>query len=203
MMLKRVFDVASAGMGLAVFGVPMAALAVAIRTTSTGPALYRSERVGLDGESFELLKFRTMVQDADKVGPSSTAAGDPRITKIGAFLRQWKLDELPQLLNVLRGDMSIVGPRPQVRWAVDLYDAEARRILTVRPGITDWASIKFRDEASILEGYEDADAAYLELIEPEKIRLGLLYVDKMSLRTDMSIIMKTLNAIVSEEELKI
>ncbi|NND02150.1 MAG: sugar transferase [Acidimicrobiia bacterium] len=189
--------------GLVVFGLPMLIIAFIIRRSSRGPALYRSQRVGLHGELFELLKFRTMVQDADQVGPSSTTAEDPRITPIGHLLRRWKLDELPQFLNVLRGEMSLVGPRPQVKWAVDRYDERERRLLTIRPGITDWASIRFRDEAGILAGHPDADAAYLELIEPEKLRLGLKYVDEQSLITDLRIIWLTIKSVFTKDGIEL
>ncbi len=142
-----------------------------------------------------MLKFRTMVVNADKIGGPSTSADDPRVTRIGAFLRRYKLDELPQLINVVKGEMSFVGPRPEVLDEVNKYTSEERKLLSVRPGITDWASIKFRNEGEILRGSPDPHATYLEKIRPEKVRLGLEYVDKSSLMTDIRIILGTLKAI--------
>ena len=137
-----------------------------------------------------------MVLDAHKLGGPSSSADDPRITRMGAFLRRYKLDELPQLLNVLKGEMSLVGPRPEVVEEVLLYTAEEKGLLEVRPGITDWASILFRNEGEILRGSSDPHAAYREKIRPEKIRLGLEYVRRRSFMTDFKIILKTLKAIV-------
>ena len=149
--VKRALDAALAATGLIALAPLMLLLAVAIKLESRGPTLYRGTRVGLNGRDFTMLKFRTMIIGAER-GPSSTSADDHRITRVGAVLRRFKLDELPQMLNVLRGDMSLVGPRPQVRWAVDLYRPEERLLLSVRPGITDYASIRYRNEAEILRG---------------------------------------------------
>jgi len=143
-----------------------------------------------------MIKFRTMVIGADKLGPSSTARGDDRITRPGHFIRRFKLDEISQLINVFRGDMSLVGPRPQVQWAVDLYTPEERRLLDVRPGITDYASIRFRNEAEILAGSPDPDRDYLEKIAPLKIKLGLYYVGTYSLFTDLKLIVATILSVV-------
>ena len=192
---KRALDAALAGIGLVLLSPVLAAIAVSIKTGSKGPLLYRGRRVGLDGEPFEMLKFRTMVVDADKIGGSSTPEDDPRITGIGKKLRRYKLDELPQLWNVLTGDMSFVGPRPQVQWAVDLYTPEEREILRVRPGITDEASLKFSNEAEILKGSTDPDRDYIEKIHPEKMRLSLEYVRHRSFSGDLSIIARTAGAI--------
>lgn len=153
---------------------------------------YRGVRVGLDGRLFRIFKFRSMVVNADRIGPSSTAAEDPRITRIGRWIRAYKLDELPQLLNVLAGDMSFVGPRPEVKKFTDMYTVEEKAILTVRPGITDWASIWNSDEAALLAGAPDPDKAYLELIRPEKLRLQLKYVRERSFMMDIQIILLTL-----------
>src|SRR5262249_33008311 len=169
---------------------------VLIKLSSRGPAFYRGERIGRDGRPFRILKLRTMVADAEALAGSSTAADDRRITWVGRIMRQAKLDELPQLINVLRGDMSLVGPRPQVRWGVDLYSDEERALLTVRPGITDYASIVFRNEAEILKGSADPDSDYLKLIAPEKIRLGLVYVRSHTVWTDLKIIVSTIGALV-------
>jgi lipopolysaccharide/colanic/teichoic acid biosynthesis glycosyltransferase len=162
-----------------------------IKMTSKGPVMYRGIRVGKDGKAFQILKFRTMVVNAENMGASSTAEDDPRITKVGRFLRRFKLDELPQLINVLRGEMSFVGPRPQVQWAVNLYSEEEWALLKVRPGITDYASIKYRNEGEILKGSADPDRDYLEKIAPGKLRLGLYYVNTYSLITDVKIIFAT------------
>lgn len=193
-MVKRTFDLAFASAVLVALIVPLAILAAAIKWSSPGPVFYRGERVGLRGRRFRIIKFRSMVVDADRQGGSTTTDDDPRITRIGKFLRRYKLDELPQFLNVLVGDMSVVGPRPQVAWAVDLYTPEERRLLDVKPGITDDASIKFRDEGAILKGAPDPDRAYLERIAPEKIRLGLKYVNEHTMFMDIRIIGRTLIA---------
>ena len=190
-MTKRAFDFVASTIGLIVLGPFMSAIALAIQATSAGPVFYRGERIGMNGRPFDVCKFRTMVHDEGKKGGTSTAGDDARITALGRFLRRWKLDELPQLINVWRGEMSIVGPRPQVRWAVELYDEMQRHLLSVRPGITDWASIRFRNEGEILRGSLDPDRDYLDKIAPEKIRLGLLYVEKQSIWTDLKIIQAT------------
>jgi lipopolysaccharide/colanic/teichoic acid biosynthesis glycosyltransferase len=170
-----------------------------VRIDSRGPVLYRGTRVGRGGTLFRMLKFRTMVVDAEKLGASSTPDDDPRLTAAGRILRRYKLDELPQLINVFRGEMSFVGPRPQVQWAVDRYTPEERALLSVRPGITDWASIKFHNEGRILRSSTDPDGDYLRLIEPEKTRLGLEYVRRRSLSTDVRIILQTVRVILSGE----
>jgi lipopolysaccharide/colanic/teichoic acid biosynthesis glycosyltransferase len=192
---KRTFDAVAAAAGLIVLSPISAGIAVAIKLGSKGPLLYRGTRVGMNGEHFHMLKFRTMVVDADKIGGSSTPEDDPRVTPIGKTLRRYKLDELPQLINVLKGDMSFVGPRPQVQWAVDLYTPEERRILEVRPGITDEASLRFSNEAEILKGSKDPDRDYIEKIHPEKMRLSLEYVRNRSFSGDLSIIARTAGAI--------
>ena len=193
---KRVFDVVLSAGGLALLAPILAAVAVAIRVNSAGPVFYRGLRAGRDGRPFRIFKFRTMVVNADKIGGPSSAADDPRITRVGDFLRRYKLDELPQLLNVVKGEMSLVGPRPEVMQEVLQYTDEEKRLLDVRPGITDWASIKFRNEGEILRGSPDPHQAYLEKIRPEKIRLGLEYVQSRSLATDCRIIASTLRAIL-------
>jgi lipopolysaccharide/colanic/teichoic acid biosynthesis glycosyltransferase len=192
---KRAFDVVTAAAGLIVLSPVIAGIAIAIKRGSKGPLLYRGTRVGMSGEPFHMLKFRTMVVDADKIGGSSTPEDDPRVTPIGKTLRKYKLDELPQLINVLKGEMSFVGPRPQVQWAVDLYTPEEREILKVRPGITDEASLKFSNEAEILKGSKDPDKDYIEKIHPEKMRLSLEYVRNRSFSGDLSIIARTAGAI--------
>ncbi len=192
---KRTFDALAATAGLLILSPVIAGIAIAVKRGSKGPLLYRGTRVGMNGEPFHMLKFRTMVVDADKIGGSSTPEDDPRVTPIGKTLRKYKLDELPQLINVLKGDMSFVGPRPQVQWAVDLYTPEEREILKVRPGITDEASLKFSNEAEILKGSKDPDKDYIEKIHPEKMRLSLEYVRNRSFSGDLSIIARTAGAI--------
>lgn len=192
---KRTFDTLAATAGLIILSPVIAGITIAIKRGSKGPLLYRGTRVGMNGEPFHMLKFRTMVVDADKIGGSSTPEDDPRVTPVGKTLRKYKLDELPQLINVLKGDMSFVGPRPQVQWAVDLYTPEEREILKVRPGITDEASLKFSNEAEILKGSKDPDKDYIEKIHPEKMRLSLEYVRNRTFSGDLSIIARTAGAI--------
>jgi lipopolysaccharide/colanic/teichoic acid biosynthesis glycosyltransferase len=189
--IKRLFDLVAALALLIVFSPVLAFFAIWVKASDGGPVLYRGPRVGRNGRMFHMLKFRTMVVNADKVGPSSTAGDDPRITPAGRIMRRGKLDELPQLFNVLKGEMSLVGPRPQVKWAVDLYTPEERQLLDVRPGITDFASLRFRNEAEILMGSADPDKDYLEKIAPLKIRLGLHYVRTYSFATDINILTAT------------
>jgi lipopolysaccharide/colanic/teichoic acid biosynthesis glycosyltransferase len=196
-MLKRVFDVVFSALVLTLLSPVLVTIALAIKLTSRGPVFYRGERVGRGGRKFRIYKFRTMVVDAEQRGGSSTADDDPRITAVGRLLRKYKLDELPQFLNVLFGDMSVVGPRPQVAWAVELYTEEEKRLLDVRPGITDYASIKFRNEGEILRGSPDPDRTYLEVIAPEKIRLGLEYVRDHSLWLDCRIILLTVTSLLA------
>ncbi|MGX6600618.1 sugar transferase [Micromonosporaceae bacterium Da 78-11] len=192
---KRAMDIAVAGAVL-IAGAPVAAFVTwRIKREDHGPVLYRGIRVGRGGEPFAMLKFRSMVVDAARLGGDSTANDDPRLTRTGQLLRRWKLDELPQFVNVLRGEMSLVGPRPQVDRDVRRYTEDERRLLDVRPGITDWASIVFRDEGDILAGHTDPGAAYDELIRPRKIQLGLAYVANRDLRTDLRILLLTALAV--------
>jgi len=191
--MKRLFDILMSGAGSLFLSPLLLLLALLIKLTSRGSVFYRGERVGLNGRTFRIYKFRSMVVGADKLGASSTSDHDERVTGIGRFLRKFKLDELPQLINVLMGDMSIVGPRPEVKRFVDMYTKEESAILSVRPGITDRASLKFHNEGEILaaSGIADADQAYLKLIRPEKLRLQLAYVREHSLAGDVKIILLT------------
>jgi lipopolysaccharide/colanic/teichoic acid biosynthesis glycosyltransferase len=198
-MLKRLFDIIFSLIGLIVFFPFLLVLATQIKKEDGGPFFYRGIRAGQYGRPFRILKFRTMVLDAENMGGPSTADDDPRITKIGRFLRKYKLDELPQLISVLKGEMSLVGPRPEVQSYVDMFSEEEKAILNVRPGITDWASIWNSDEGSFLAGAEDPDRVYFELVRPTKIRLQLKYVRESSLATDLKIILLTLLAIVRPE----
>ncbi len=191
-MVKRPFDFISALLGLTILGPLLIYIAIRIRLEDSGPIFYRGVRVGWHGQVFRIYKFRTMVVDAEKIGGSSTADDDSRITKVGRFLRKCKLDELPQLINVLKGEMSLVGPRPEVESYTRLYSEEEKAILSVRPGITDWASIWNPDEGAILAGSPDSEKTYMEKIRPEKIRLQLKYVQEPSFWVDMKIILETL-----------
>lgn len=195
-MLKRTFDLVASGIGIVITAPVLAIIALVIKLNSTGPVFYRGERVGRHGRMFRIFKFRTMCVDAEQVGGSSTRDGDPRITPVGHFLRKFKLDEFPQLFNVFSGTMSFVGPRPQVAHLVELYTPDQMRLLDVRPGITDYASLRFRNLGEILKAYDDADEAYLRVVAPEKIRLGLYYVENNSIWTDFRIITATLVSVV-------
>jgi len=193
--MKRLFDIVFSLLGLTVLSAALSALAILIKKEDGGPVFYRGIRIGRHGKPFRIFKFRTMVANAERLGPASTPDDDPRITRVGKFLRKYKLDELPQLFNVLKGEMSFVGPRPQVQWAVDLYTHEERQILDVRPGITDYASLRFSNEGEILKGSKNPDKDYMEKIHPEKMRLGLEYVKNRSFTLDTKIILQTVTAI--------
>ncbi|MGQ9648473.1 MAG: sugar transferase [Thermodesulfobacteriota bacterium] len=195
-MLKRGFDFLSSLFGLILVSPVLATIAILIKREDGGPVFYRGVRVGRFGKPFRIFKFRTMVVNAEKMGGPSTADDDPRITKMGKSIRKFKLDELPQLINVLKGDMSIVGPRPEVQMYVDMFTEEEKAILSVRPGITDWASIWNPDEGAILAGSADPEKTYMEKIRPEKIRLQLKYVRERSFWVDLKIIFKTLETVV-------
>lgn len=195
-MLKRTFDLILALCALVLLGPLLLLIAVLIKLDDGGPVLYRGVRIGRAGVPFRICKFRTMVMNADRLGGPSTPDDDPRITKPGRWLRRSKLDELPQLLNVMSGKMSFVGPRPEVAREVALYSDEERALLRVRPGITDWASIRFRDEGAILRGATDPHETYRRVIRPEKMRLALEYVRTASLATDVRILLATLRAVV-------
>ncbi len=194
--MKRVFDILFSAVGLILLSPLLCWIAWRIHREDRGPVFYRGVRVGLHGRTFRIFKFRTMVVNAEKLGGSSTADGDPRITAIGNKLRKYKLDELPQLFNVFLGDMSLVGPRPEVKHYTDMFTAEEKAILSVRPGITDWASIWNPEEGAILAGAADPDKAYMELIRPNKLKLQMKYARKQSFITDLKIILLTLLAIV-------
>jgi lipopolysaccharide/colanic/teichoic acid biosynthesis glycosyltransferase len=167
-------------------------LAIISKLTSPGPVFYRQMRIGKAGCSFKIVKFRTMQVDADKRGPSITAGGDSRITSLGRILRAMKLDELPQLWNVLKGEMSLVGPRPEVPLYVNSYTEEQKKVLTVRPGITDPSSIAYRDEEELLARQVNPGAYYQEVVLPHKLLLNTEYIRNISLKNDLSLITKTL-----------
>ncbi len=195
---KRAFDIAASAIGIAVLSPLLLILAVIVKVTSSGPVLYRGIRAGTNGLPFRIMKFRTMVVDAERAGGPSTSDDDPRVTRVGALMRRYKLDELPQLMNVLVGNMSVVGPRPEVLSEVAEYTTEQRRALEMRPGITDWASIWNSDEGAVLAGAADPHAAYKERIQPTKLRLQLKYRDEHSFFLDLKLIFLTMRKIVNK-----
>lgn len=194
-LIKRSFDVICSALALVLFCPFLLIIALLIKREDGGPVFYRGERAGIHCKPFRIFKFRSMIVHADTFGGPTTSAEDPRVTKIGRSLRKYKLDELPQLFNVLKGEMSFVGPRPEVLSEVENYTPEERLLLSVRPGITDWASIKFNEEGEILKGATNPHQAYLEKIRPEKVRLGLEYVRKRSLLVDLQILLGTVSAL--------
>jgi lipopolysaccharide/colanic/teichoic acid biosynthesis glycosyltransferase len=194
--VKRLLDLLVSITLLSVTLPLIAGLALAIKVSMPGPVFYGGGRVGRHGRRFRMWKFRSMVVDADRIGASSTTNDDPRMTPLGKWIRRYKVDELPQLWNVFVGEMSLVGPRPQVRWAVERYTQEEKILLTVRPGITDPASLRFANEGEILRGQSDPDRAYLELIHPEKMRLSIAYVKNRSFFGDLKILVATVGAAV-------
>ncbi|HSN26700.1 MAG TPA: sugar transferase [Kofleriaceae bacterium] len=193
--MKRLFDLAVGGAGLVLTAPLLAASALAIKLDSPGPVVFRQVRVGRDKKPIYTLKLRTMVADASKLGPQITSGRDPRITRVGRWLRKTKLDELPQLWNVVRGDMSIVGPRPEVPRFVEQYDARWQALFSVRPGLTDLASVTFRDEEQLLALARDHERAYRHVIMPLKLELALEGVQRSSLRHDLGVIARTVGAL--------
>jgi lipopolysaccharide/colanic/teichoic acid biosynthesis glycosyltransferase len=190
-MLKRTFDFLAATAALCVTWPLLLVLAVWIKLDSPGPVFYRGVRVGRGGKRFRIFKFRSMRMDAEKTGVASTSDDDWRITRSGRVIRKFKLDEISQMLNVVAGDMSLVGPRPEIPRYVELYDARERRLLSLRPGITDWASIWNSDEGAVLAGSLDPDKAYEELIRPTKLKLQLMYLENRRFTTDIKILIYT------------
>ena len=193
-MTKRLFDIGISLLGLVLLAPLLGILALWIKLDSPGPVFFRGARVGRGGRLFRIYKFRTMIADAAQRGPGITTAQDPRVTQAGRFLRRFKLDELPQLLNVLKGEMSLVGPRPEDPRYVALYTAEQRRVLDVRPGITGIASLHFRHEEALLSG-DDWQRRYIEEIMPQKLALELAYLEHPSLAQDVAILLKTFLAL--------
>ncbi|MGA9800298.1 MAG: sugar transferase [Terriglobales bacterium] len=194
---KRWLDAAVAGVGLTVVLPLMAVIAVAVRLTSSGPVLFRQRRVGREGKLFEILKFRTMVHRPQGDGPGVTRKGDARVTAMGRILRRVKLDELPQLFNVLRGDMSLVGPRPDLPEFCQAVRPEQQRVFALRPGITGWATLHFRDEEKILAAVPEGETThyYVEHILSQKTELDLAYADRASFTGDLKIILRTLTGV--------
>lgn len=195
--MKRAFDITVSLVGLIAFCPLFLLAAMLITLTSPGPILFRQERIGRGFSRFKILKFRTMVRDAAKLGGQLTVGKDPRITPIGHILRRTKLDELPQLVNVLKGDMSFVGPRPEVSRYVEMFRVDYEKILSVRPGITDLASIKYRHESDVLGQSTDPEATYLAEIMPDKIALSKEYVSRSSFWLDLRLIFQTLLRLAS------
>lgn len=196
-MAKRLFDILVSSLGLLILAPLLIGIAAAVRLESPGPVFFRQERVGMGGRLFRIHKFRTMVVEAERLGLQITVAGDPRVTRVGAVLRKYKLDELVQLLDVFLGDMSLVGPRPEVPKYVAYYsDDERKIILSVRPGITDSASIEFKNENDILAETSDPHQAYVDEVLPVKIGYYIDYVNQKSLIGDIKIIFTTIRALV-------
>ena len=189
---KRILDVAGAAAGFLVLAPLLLLVALAVKCGSRGPVFFRQQRVGRGGMLFTIWKFRSMAAGADGLGPCITASDDQRITGIGKWLRRWKLDELPQLWNVLKGDMSLAGPRPELPVYVRGYSGEQRQVFSVRPGITDLAALKYRHEEEILASAPDRESFYIERILPDKLRLNLEYIQRISLRLDLALIFSTL-----------
>jgi lipopolysaccharide/colanic/teichoic acid biosynthesis glycosyltransferase len=196
--MKRLFDIVASGLGLIVLSPLFLILAIWIKLDSKGPVFYRQVRVGFKNKDFRIFKFRSMRVGADKGSLVTIGGRDPRVTKSGYWIRKFKLDELPQLINVFIGDMSLVGPRPEVRHYVDYWTPEQMHVLDVRPGITDPASIKFRNENELMEKAEDPEKYYIEVIMQEKIKLCLEYVEKHNFWYDLGLIFKTFWVIVKE-----
>ncbi len=198
LLFKRALDILVSAAALAVLLPLFLLIALAVKLDSPGPVFFRQERVGRDGKPFRILKFRTMVPDAEKKGPAITVGRDARITRVGAFLRRTKLDELAQLVNVLAGEMSFVGPRPEVPRYVALYTPWQRQVLLVRPGITDYASIAYRNENALLASAPDPERMYVETVMPDKIRLNMRYLREISPLTDLRLILSTIAALLSD-----
>ena len=196
--MKRIFDIVASGLGLIVLSPLFLVLAIWIKLDSKGPVFYRQVRVGYKNKDLRIFKFRSMRVGADKGSLVTIGGHDPRVTRSGYFIRKFKFDELPQLINVYLGDMSLVGPRPEVRHYVDYWTPEQMHVLDVRPGITDPASIKFRNENELMEKAEDPEKYYIEVIMQEKIKLYLEYVEKHSFFYDLGLIFKTFWVIVKE-----
>lgn len=192
--VRRALDIVASVVGLALLSPILLGIALWIKLDSPGPVFYRANRVGQYGKPFQLYKFRSMVSNADKQGPGITTAGDTRITRAGRFVRRTKLDELPQLLNVVKGEMSLVGPRPEDPRYVSLYTPSQRQVLNVRPGITSAASLAYRHEETMLTG-PDWENTYRTQVLPDKLSIDLAYLERRTLLTDLMVIIKTVSAV--------
>ena len=199
--MKRAFDLALAGVGLLASMPLWAAVAAAVKLEDGGPVFFSQERVGLNGRVFRAFKFRSMIPDAEaKTGPVQAAAHDPRVTRVGRFLRRYKLDELPQLLNVLAGEMSVVGPRPEVSRYVAMFPERFARVLETRPGLTDYAALEYLDEEAVLAASADPEHAYVDQVLPAKLDLYDRYLAEQSLATDLRLIARTFFAILKRSD---
>ena len=194
-MAKRLFDIVASFIGLIILSPFLFIISIIVLLSSPGGIFYRQVRVGKNGKDFRLWKFRSMRPDSDKKGLLTVGGRDPRVTGIGYFLRKFKLDELPQLINVLVGDMSLVGPRPEVRKYVNMYTPDQLRVLDVRPGITDYASIEYSNENELLAKSADPEKTYIEEVMPAKLKLNMKYIEEKSFGTDVKIIFKTIGKI--------
>lgn len=190
--LKRTFDIVASGLGIIILSPVLLIIAILIKVGSDGPCLFKQQRVGRNEKIFNILKFRTMVVNAESLGKQITVGEDNRITKIGSVLRKYKLDELPQLINVFRGDMSLVGPRPEVPKYVAMYTEEQKKIFKVRPGITDLASIRYKDENELLGSVDNPEEFYINVIMPDKLKLNMEYIQKSNLFFDIKVIFETI-----------
>ena len=195
---KRCFDLFSSFFGILLLSPIFLIVAIAIKCSSKGPVLFKQERVGKGGTTFKIMKFRSMIVDAEAKGMQITTDGDNRITKVGKFIRKTKIDELPQLFNVFIGQMSFVGPRPEVPKYVAMYNEEQRQVLSVKPGITDLASIEFRNENDLLDGDDDPETKYIQEIMPAKLELNIKYISKAGFFYDIGLIFKTIGKVISE-----
>ena len=198
--LKRLLDLGLSLIGLIMLGPLLGLVALAVVLDSPGPVLYRGKRIGKDGKPFKMYKFRTMVVYADRMGSALTSGGDPRVTRVGRVLRKLKIDELPQLINVLRGEMSVVGPRPESPGYVAFYTPRQKEVLTVRPGITGLTQIRFRNEEALLRRYADAETAYIETIMPYKLSLDMEYIARRSFLLDLRLMAETVTSFFGTEE---
>jgi len=194
--VKRALDLTVSSVALVVLSPLLAVIGCAVKLSSPGPVLFCQERIGRSGRRFRILKFRTMVEGAPDRGPAITASGDPRVTRLGGLLRRAKLDELPQLLNVWMGDMSLVGPRPELPRYVENYSDEDRPVLAIRPGITDLASITYRDEELVLAQFPDREQGYVTVLLPRKLALARDYLRRQSFRFDLELLLRTLLVVV-------
>lgn len=193
--LKRITDLIFAVMLLVLLIIPIIIIAVAVKATSKGPVFYRQVRVTTYGKNFKILKFRTMVENADKIGSLVTTDSDSRVTKVGRFLRKYRLDELPQIFNVLSGSMSVVGTRPEVPKYVEQYKPEYLATLLIPAGITSLASIMYKDEEKLLSSEQDVDKVYIEKILPEKMKYNLQYTENFGFRSDLKLMLKTVKEV--------
>lgn len=195
--LKRITDIIFSLIILIILIIPIAIISVIVKATSKGPVFYRQERVTTYGKVFKIFKFRTMVQNADQIGTLVTTNGDARVTKVGRFLRKYRLDELPQIFNVLSGSMTFVGTRPEVQKYVDMYSDEYYATLLMPAGITSLASIMYKDEEKLLQNVEDADKTYIETILPEKMKYNLMYIENFGFWSDIKLMLQTVKEVVS------